>query len=64
MTFKTARPAVHGTQSDCPSRARYRRPWLIAASNAPVIVAEGEKKADKIESLFPGHVGASPAGGT
>ena len=33
-------------------RARYRRPWLIAASNALVIVAEGEKKADRSKAFF------------
>jgi uncharacterized protein (DUF927 family) len=36
---------------------------LLAALEAPVIVTEGEKKADAVARLFPGHVGTTSMGG-
>jgi putative DNA primase/helicase len=44
-------------------RPLYRLPELIANPGAPVIVTEGEKKADLVPSLFPGHVGTTSMGG-
>ncbi|MGC1891914.1 MAG: hypothetical protein WA709_38535, partial [Stellaceae bacterium] len=37
----------------------YRLPELLAAPEAAVIVTEGEKKADMVPVLFPGHVGTT-----
>ncbi len=44
-------------------RPLYRLPELIASPGAPVIVTEGEKKADLVPNLFPGHVGTTSMGG-
>jgi Protein of unknown function (DUF3631) len=44
-------------------RPLYRLPELIADPAAPVIVTEGEKKADRVPTLFPGHVGTTSMGG-
>jgi len=44
-------------------RPLYRLAELIASPGAPVIVTEGEKKADLVSSLFPGHVGTTSMGG-
>jgi putative DNA primase/helicase len=44
-------------------RALYRLPDLIADPSAPVVVTEGEKKADAVLGLFPGHVGTTSMGG-
>src|SRR6266567_8117108 len=44
-------------------RPIYRLPELIASPGAPVIVTEGEKKADLVPSLFPDHVGTTSMGG-
>jgi len=44
-------------------RPLYRLPELIGAPEAPVIVTEGEKKADAVPSLFPGRVGTTSMGG-
>jgi hypothetical protein len=44
-------------------RPLYRLPELIADPAAPVVVTEGEKKADLVPSLFPGHVGTTSMGG-
>jgi putative DNA primase/helicase len=44
-------------------RPLYRLPDLIASPDAPIIVTEGEKKADLVPSLFPGHVGTTSMGG-
>jgi hypothetical protein len=41
----------------------YRLPELIADREAPVIVTEGEKKADAVPALFPSHVGTTSMGG-
>ena len=41
----------------------YRLPELIAGPAAPVVVTEGEKKADVVPTLFPGHVGTTSMGG-
>jgi hypothetical protein len=40
-------------------RPLYRLPELLAAPDAPVIVCEGEKKADLVPTLFPGYVGTT-----
>jgi hypothetical protein len=44
-------------------RPLYRLPELLAAAEAPVIVTEGEKKADVVPVLFLGHVGTTSMGG-
>ena len=44
-------------------RPLYRVPELIADYCAPVVVTEGEKKADAVPALFPGHVGTTSMGG-
>jgi hypothetical protein len=44
-------------------RPLYHLPELLAAAEAPVIVTEGEMKADVVPSLFPGHVGTTSLGG-
>jgi hypothetical protein len=44
-------------------RPLYRLPELLADCQAPVIVTEGEKKADAVPRLFPGHVGTTSMGG-
>ena len=44
-------------------RPPYRLPELIANSTAPVIVMEGEKKADAVAALFPGCLGTTSMGG-
>jgi hypothetical protein len=44
-------------------RTLYRLPELIGDPAAPVIVTEGEKKADLVPSLFPGYVGTTLMGG-
>ncbi len=44
-------------------RRLYRLPELIANSGAPVIVTEGEKKADLVPTLFPGWLGTTSMGG-
>ena len=44
-------------------RTLYRLPELIADPAASVVVVEGEKKADLVPSLFPGHVGTTSMGG-
>jgi hypothetical protein len=40
-------------------RPLYRLPELLANPDAPVIVCEGEKKADLVPTLFPGYVGTT-----
>ena len=44
-------------------RALYRLPELLADPASPVIVTEGEKKAELVPKLFPGHVGTTSMGG-
>jgi putative DNA primase/helicase len=44
-------------------RPLYRLPELLAAPASPVIVTEGEKKADAISGLFPGHCGTTSMAG-
>ena len=44
-------------------RRLYRLPELVADPAAPVIVTEGEKKADGVSALFPGYVGTTSMGG-
>jgi putative DNA primase/helicase len=44
-------------------RPLYRLPELLAQPKARVIVTEGEKKADVVPRLFPGHVGTTSMGG-
>jgi hypothetical protein len=44
-------------------RPLYRLPELLAASDAPIVVTEGEKKADMVAKLFPGYVGTTSMGG-
>jgi hypothetical protein len=44
-------------------RPLYRLPELVADPMASVIVTEGEKKADAVTALFPGHVGTTSMGG-
>ncbi len=44
-------------------RPLYRLPDVGASPQAPVIVTEGEKKADVVPVLFPGHVGTTSMGG-
>jgi hypothetical protein len=41
----------------------YRLPELIADPDAPVIVTEGEKKADAVPALFPSWLGTTSMGG-
>jgi putative DNA primase/helicase len=38
-------------------------PELLAQPEATVVVTEGEKKADVVPRLFPGHVGTTSMGG-
>jgi hypothetical protein len=45
-------------------RPLYRLTELLASPNAPVIVCEGEKKADRVSALFPGYVGVTSMGGS
>ena len=42
-----------------PPRPRYRMPELLVNPAAPVIVTEGEKKADAVPALFPGFLGTT-----
>ena len=58
----SARHAWHARALPAP-RPLYRLPELIADPTAPVVVTEGEKKADLVPSLFPGHVGTTSMGG-
>jgi uncharacterized protein (DUF927 family) len=44
-------------------RPLYNLPELLALPQASVIVTEGEKKADAVPRLFPGHVGTTSMGG-
>jgi hypothetical protein len=44
-------------------RPLYRLPALLAAPAAPVIICEGEKKADMVPQLFPGWLGTTSMGG-
>lgn len=44
-------------------RPLYNLPALIALPSAPVIVTEGEKKADVVSKLFPGYLGTTSMGG-
>jgi putative DNA primase/helicase len=44
-------------------RPLYRLPELLTAPEARVVVTEGEKKADVVPRLFPGHVGTTSMGG-
>jgi putative DNA primase/helicase len=44
-------------------RPLYRLPELLAAADSPVIVTEGEKKADLIPQMFRGYVGTTSMGG-
>jgi hypothetical protein len=46
-----------------PPRPLYRLPELLADPTAPVIVCEGEKKADVVPALFPGYLGTTSMGG-
>jgi hypothetical protein len=45
-------------------RPLYRVTELLASPNAPVIVCEGEKKADAVPAIFPGYVGTTSMGGS
>jgi putative DNA primase/helicase len=45
------------------SRPLYRLLELLADRQAPVIVTEGEKKADAVPALFPGFLGTTSMGG-
>ncbi|HZT88194.1 MAG TPA: hypothetical protein VFA12_09500 [Stellaceae bacterium] len=44
-------------------RPLYHLPELIANPGTPVIVTEGEKKADLVPSTFPGYLGTTSMGG-
>jgi hypothetical protein len=44
-------------------RPLYRLSELLANPTAPVIVCEGEKKADAVPRLFPGYIGTISMGG-
>jgi putative DNA primase/helicase len=44
-------------------RPLYGLPELLASPRAPVIVTEGEKKADVVPTLFPGYFGTTSMGG-
>lgn len=44
-------------------RPLYHLPELIADPAAPIVVTEGEKKADLVPALFAGHVGTTSMGG-
>jgi uncharacterized protein (DUF927 family) len=44
-------------------RPLYNLPALLASPNAPVIVCEGEKKADAVPSLVLGYLGTTSMGG-
>jgi hypothetical protein len=44
-------------------RPLYHLPELLAAAEAPVIVTEGEKKADPVPELFPDFLGTTSMGG-
>src|ERR1700730_11429411 len=44
-------------------RPLYGLPELLASQGAPVIVTEGEKKADVVPTLFPGYLGTTSMGG-
>jgi Protein of unknown function (DUF3631) len=44
-------------------RPLYRLADLIAAPASPIIVTEGEKKADVVPALFPGYFGTTSMGG-
>jgi hypothetical protein len=44
-------------------RPLYRLPELIANPDAPVVITEGEKKADAVPTLFPGYLGTTSMGG-
>jgi hypothetical protein len=45
-------------------RPLYNLWQLLASPDAPVVVTEGEKKADRVPELFPGHVGVTSMGGS
>jgi uncharacterized protein (DUF927 family) len=45
-------------------RPLYNLPALLVAPDAPVIVCEGEKKAEAVQRLFPGCVGTASIGGS
>lgn len=45
-------------------RPLYRLPELLASPGAPVVVCEGEKKADRVPDLFPGYVGTTTMHGS
>lgn len=44
-------------------RPLYRLPQLVARKDAPVLIVEGEKTADKAAELFPDHAVTTNAGG-
>jgi hypothetical protein len=44
-------------------RPLFNLPALLAAPNAPVIVCEGEKKAEAAPRIFPGYLGTTSMGG-
>jgi putative DNA primase/helicase len=44
-------------------RPLHRLCELLASPNAPVVVCEGEKKADRVSELFPGWLGTTSMGG-
>jgi putative DNA primase/helicase len=44
-------------------RPLYNLPRLLASADAPVIITEGEKKADVVDALFPGYIGITSMGG-
>ena len=44
-------------------RPLYRLPELLENPKAPVIICEGEKKADAVPRLFPGYLGTTSMGG-
>jgi hypothetical protein len=46
-----------------PGRPLYHLPELLARPSSPVIVTEGEKKADTAERVFPDYVAVSPMNG-
>src|SRR5205085_534852 len=44
-------------------RPLYNLPQLLASPDAPVIITEGERKADAVPGLFHGYVGTTSMGG-
>ena len=44
-------------------RSLYNLPQLLSSPDSPVIITEGEKKADAVPRLFPGYIGITSMGG-